>query len=178
MAYPSHRLRSVIPFASLVSLGKCIPLPSPPLDIVPLPLSSSFIPTYVAPSQCLHQRDTAIGVYSLMTIHATELWCCSGRKATRSRHSSSSKHLLRTSWIGKSRRCTTTKGGEYMSKEFNNFCNESGILRTHTTRNRPQQNSDAERANRMMLEDVTAMLAQACLPASFWGRCLATLGLR
>ena len=25
-----------------------------------------------------------------------------------------------------------------------------------------------------MLEDVTTMLAQACLPASFWGRCLAT----
>jgi transposase InsO family protein len=66
------------------------------------------------------------------------------------------------------------KGGEYMSKEFNNFCDESGILRTHTTRNRPQQNGDAERANRTMLEDVTAMLSQAKLPVSFWGRCLAT----
>ena len=54
------------------------------------------------------------------------------------------------------------------------FCDESGILRTDTTRNRPQQNGDAERANRTMLEDVTAMLAQANLPVSFWGRCLAT----
>ncbi|RXW12074.1 hypothetical protein EST38_g13780 [Candolleomyces aberdarensis] len=31
-----------------------------------------------------------------------------------------------------------------------------------------------ERANRTMLEDVTAMLAQANLPVRFWGRCLAT----
>ena len=66
------------------------------------------------------------------------------------------------------------KGGEYMSSEFNRFCDDSGILRLHTTRNRPQQNGDAERANRTMLEDVTAMLSQARLPASFWGRCLAT----
>ena len=61
-----------------------------------------------------------------------------------------------------------------MSGEFNNFCNESGILHTHTTCNRPQQNSDAACANRTMLEDVTTMLAHARLPASFWGRCLAT----
>ncbi|RXW18308.1 hypothetical protein EST38_g7549 [Candolleomyces aberdarensis] len=66
------------------------------------------------------------------------------------------------------------KGGEYMSNEFNSFCDDSGILRTHTACNRPQQNGDAERANRTMLEDVTAMLAQANLPVCFWGRCLAT----
>jgi hypothetical protein len=61
-----------------------------------------------------------------------------------------------------------------MSTEFNTFCDDSGILRLHTTRNRPQQNGDAERANRVMLEDVTAMLHQAKLPPTFWGRCLAT----
>ncbi|RXW15144.1 hypothetical protein EST38_g10708 [Candolleomyces aberdarensis] len=66
------------------------------------------------------------------------------------------------------------KGGEYMSNEFNSFCDDSGILRTHTARNRPQQNSDAEGANCTMLEGVTAMLAQANLPARFWGRGLAT----
>ncbi|KAJ3501500.1 hypothetical protein NMY22_g18907 [Coprinellus aureogranulatus] len=66
------------------------------------------------------------------------------------------------------------KGGEYMSDEFNKYCDDSGILRRHTTRNRPQQNGDAERANRTMLEDVSAMLYQAKLPPSFWGRCLAT----
>src|SRR5688572_8497453 len=66
------------------------------------------------------------------------------------------------------------KGGEFMSKEFDAFCDVSGIQRLHTVRNRPQQNGDAERANRTMAEDVTAMLSQARLPPSFWGRCLAT----
>ena len=38
------------------------------------------------------------------------------------------------------------KGGEYMSREFDAFCNTHGIQRLHTVRNRPQQNGDAERA--------------------------------
>ncbi|KAJ3500759.1 hypothetical protein NMY22_g19155 [Coprinellus aureogranulatus] len=66
------------------------------------------------------------------------------------------------------------KGGEYMSDEFNKYCDDSAILRRHTARNRPQQNGDAERANWTMLEDVSAMLYQAKLPPSFWGRWLAT----
>jgi transposase InsO family protein len=65
------------------------------------------------------------------------------------------------------------KGGEYMSNEFNAFCDSSGIVRYHTTRNRPQQNGDAERANRTMNNDVAAMLAQSKLPMHFWGHCLA-----
>jgi hypothetical protein len=31
------------------------------------------------------------------------------------------------------------KGGKYMSKEFNNFCDESGILRTHTCATDPSR---------------------------------------
>ncbi|KAJ2923863.1 hypothetical protein H1R20_g13232, partial [Candolleomyces eurysporus] len=40
------------------------------------------------------------------------------------------------------------KGGEYMSNEFNTFCDSNGIVRRHTTRNCPQQNGDTEQANR------------------------------
>ena len=40
------------------------------------------------------------------------------------------------------------KGGEYMSKEFDDFCAEHGIQRQHSVRARPQQNGVAERANR------------------------------
>jgi transposase InsO family protein len=61
------------------------------------------------------------------------------------------------------------KGGEYMSKEFNNFCDESGILRTHTTHNQPQKNGDAERANRTMLEHPMSQQCYhrpSCLSAS------------
>jgi len=39
------------------------------------------------------------------------------------------------------------KGGEYMSREMDDFCAEHGIQRQHSVRARPQQNGVAERAN-------------------------------
>lgn len=65
------------------------------------------------------------------------------------------------------------KGGEYMSTEFQKFCDSEGIVRRHTVRNRPQQNGVAERANRTMSDDISAMLAESNLPPQFWGECLA-----
>ncbi len=65
------------------------------------------------------------------------------------------------------------KGGEYMSNAFIKFTDQCGIHRRHTTRNRPQQNGVAERANRTMGEDISAMLYEAQLPPSFWGEALA-----
>ena len=65
------------------------------------------------------------------------------------------------------------KGGEYVSKEFDNFCAEHGIQRQHSVRARPQQNGVAERANRTMEQGIITMLHQAGLPLSFWGEALA-----
>ena len=42
------------------------------------------------------------------------------------------------------------KGGEYMSKEFDNFLTEAGIFRQHTVQNEPHQNGVAERVNRTL----------------------------
>ena len=67
------------------------------------------------------------------------------------------------------------KGGEYMSNAFEAFCTTHGISRRHTVRNRPQQNGVAERFNRVLVEGITAMLAEAGLPNSFWGEALASL---
>jgi hypothetical protein len=64
------------------------------------------------------------------------------------------------------------KGGEYMSKAFLKFTDECGIHRRHSTRNRPQQNGVAERANRTMAEDISAMLFEAKMPPSLWGEAL------
>ena len=60
------------------------------------------------------------------------------------------------------------KAGEYMSAAFHKFMDQCGIARRHSTRNRPQQNGVAERANRTISDHVTAMLNEANLPASFW----------
>ena len=65
------------------------------------------------------------------------------------------------------------KGGEYMSAAFIKFTDECGIVRRHSTRNRPQQNGVAERANRTIAEHVTAMLVHANLSVSFWALAVA-----
>jgi hypothetical protein len=59
------------------------------------------------------------------------------------------------------------KGGEYMSKEFEDFCIEHGIARCHTVRNWPQQNNVAERFNCTLAERITAVLYEAGLPMQF-----------
>ena len=59
-----------------------------------------------------------------------------------------------------------------MSNEFLDFCAKNGIHRQHTTRNRPQQNGVAERANRTIEEAIISMLNEAGLPASFWAEAL------
>ena len=54
-----------------------------------------------------------------------------------------------------------------MSNEMEQYCIANGIERKHTVRNKPQQNGVAERFNRVLSKDITAMLAEAGLPASF-----------
>ena len=59
------------------------------------------------------------------------------------------------------------KAGEYMSAAFLKFTDDCGIVRRHSTRNWPQQNGVAERANRTISDHATAMLVQSKLPALF-----------
>src|SRR5260221_12417187 len=61
---------------------------------------------------------------------------------------------------------------KYMSNTFIKFTDECGIHRRHTTQNRPQQNGVAERANRTMADDISAMLFEAKLPPSLWEEAL------
>jgi len=59
-------------------------------------------------------------------------------------------------------------GGEYCSKEFENFCSSHGIRRLKTVPGTPQQNGVAERMNRTILERARAMRIHSGLPKSFW----------
>ena len=62
-----------------------------------------------------------------------------------------------------------------MSREFEAFCIDHGIQKQHTVRYHPQQNSVAERANRVMEEGVVSMLYdESELSIAFWGEVLAT----
>ncbi|KAL7278649.1 hypothetical protein ACG7TL_007650 [Trametes sanguinea] len=66
------------------------------------------------------------------------------------------------------------KGGEYIGREYNDFCAQHGIQRQHTEPDEPHQNGVAERANRTIAEGATALLAQSKLPPSFWGHAVST----
>jgi GAG-pre-integrase domain/Integrase core domain len=66
------------------------------------------------------------------------------------------------------------KGGEFISKEFEKFCADEGIMRQHTEPHEPHQNGVAERANRDIAAGATALLVQAKLPPSFWRHAVST----
>jgi transposase InsO family protein len=53
----------------------------------------------------------------------------------------------------------TDRGGEYVSREFHNFCKVHGIYKQFTTRYTPQQNGVVEKKNRTIMEMVRNMLA-------------------
>ncbi|KAJ3701279.1 hypothetical protein LUZ61_004984 [Rhynchospora tenuis] len=60
------------------------------------------------------------------------------------------------------------RGGEYISKEFEYFCEEHGIRRFLTAPYSPQQNGVAERKNRTILDMVRSMLKSKNMPKEFW----------
>ena len=68
----------------------------------------------------------------------------------------------------------TNRGCDYLSDQFKDLCEEKGIRRQLTISNTPQQNGVAKRRNRMLLDMVRSMMAQANLPISYWEDALLT----
>ena len=50
-------------------------------------------------------------------------------------------------------------GGEFFSKEFEEFCKKCGIAQHKTTPYTPQQNGVAERMNKTLMERARSMLS-------------------
>lgn len=68
----------------------------------------------------------------------------------------------------------TDNGGEYTSKEFEEYLGNEGVRHELTVPKCPEQNGVAERTNRTLVEMVRAMLADSGLPKLFWAEALAT----
>lgn len=68
----------------------------------------------------------------------------------------------------------TDGGGEYTSRDFYAFCEQTGILHEVTAPHTPQHNGVAERRNRTILNMVRSMLKSKKLPHSFWGEAATT----
>ena len=66
------------------------------------------------------------------------------------------------------------RGGEFLSTEFCEYCNEHGIKRQLTTAYTPQQNGVVERRNRTVVEMARCMLKAQALPDPFWAEAVNT----
>ena len=65
-------------------------------------------------------------------------------------------------------------GGEYTSKEFQEYLKAEGVLHERTVPKTPQQNGVAERLNRTLVEMVRTMLIESNLDQRFWGEAIST----
>ena len=74
----------------------------------------------------------------------------------------------------KLKRLRSDNGGEYTSREFEEYCSSHGIRHEKTVPRTPQHNGVAERMNRTIVEKVRSMLRMAKLPKSFWGEAVQT----
>lgn len=63
----------------------------------------------------------------------------------------------------------TDKGGEFVSHEFQSFCDKAGIQRHLTAPYSPQQNGVVERRNRILMEMTRSILKHMNMPNYLWG---------
>jgi transposase InsO family protein len=68
----------------------------------------------------------------------------------------------------------TDRGGEFLSKEFNNFFDAEGIHHELTTPYTPEQNGVSERKNRTVVELGRCMLKHMKMPNQLWAEAVAT----
>ena len=68
----------------------------------------------------------------------------------------------------------TDNGGEFISREFEEYLKNEGIKHELTVSKCPQQNGMAERLNVTLMEMVRSMLADFKLPQTFCPEALAT----
>ena len=65
-------------------------------------------------------------------------------------------------------------GGEYTSKEFNNFCKDAGIKKEFTVPYNPPQNGVAERKNRSIIEASKALIHDQGVSMFLWAEAVST----
>ena len=68
----------------------------------------------------------------------------------------------------------SNNGGEYIFREFFDFCKQRGIKKEFTALYTPAQNGVVERMNCTIQERILSMLLQANLPQGFWAEALHT----
>ncbi|XP_075098897.1 uncharacterized protein LOC142175799 [Nicotiana tabacum] len=65
-------------------------------------------------------------------------------------------------------------GGEFESRDFENFCNDQGISHDFSSPRSPQQNVVVERKNRTLQDMARTMIVENSLPHHFWAEAVST----
>ncbi|GJR23799.1 retrovirus-related pol polyprotein from transposon TNT 1-94 [Tanacetum coccineum] len=154
---------------------------------------------YVQGLQLLQSKDMVSGLPTIKLLEKTCEGCMVGKQAKQSFPTGKSKRAERVLELFHADLCgpmrteslkfkalvekqsgrnikvlRTDCGGEFLSKEFNDFCDEHGILRQLTALYTLEQNGVAERKNRTIVEMTRCMLKQKGMRDSFWADCVAT----
>ena len=66
------------------------------------------------------------------------------------------------------------RGGEFISNEFNEFCNERGIKRYVFSPRTPQQNGIAERRNRSIMDCTRTLMIEKIVATKYWKEAINT----
>jgi hypothetical protein len=67
------------------------------------------------------------------------------------------------------------RGGEFMSRDFKEFCDEHGIKREYTIPRTPQQNGVVERKNRTVQEMARSMMNEKNIGQTYWVEAIHTI---
>ena len=84
------------------------------------------------------------------------------------------KAMVENMYQSKIKVIRSDNGGEYVSKEFENFLQNEGIVHQTSIPKTPQQNGVSERKNRSLIEKVRCMISDSGLPKTFWAEALNT----
>ena len=82
--------------------------------------------------------------------------------------------LIQTQFNGVIRVLRSDNGGEYVSHEFQKFCQTHGIIHQTTCPQTPEQNGVSERKNRHLLEIARSLLFSAHMPKYLWDEAVRT----
>ena len=85
-------------------------------------------------------------------------------------------HLMKTATGRTLQTLPTDNGGEYMSRDFSDFCLSQGITRELPPPYNPERNGIAERRNRSLLDITQCLLINRALPGHLWAEVVKAAG--
>ena len=89
------------------------------------------------------------------------------------RHFELYKAFIETQTGHKLKKFQSDNGGEYVNKNFKDFCGKHGIIMETTAPYSPAQNGIAKQLNQTLLEHVQAMIFAKNLPKTLWPEAIA-----